>query len=50
LAMRVLGSDVADLEEPCTRSERERHGVDPRAKEGRIDGEISVMFSGSFVQ
>jgi hypothetical protein len=39
LVLIVLGSDVANLEEPSTRSERERHGVDPRAKDDRIDGE-----------
>jgi hypothetical protein len=39
LALSVLGSDVADPEKLSTRSARERHGVDPRAKDDRIDGE-----------
>jgi hypothetical protein len=50
VAVSGLGSDVADLEEPSMRSERESHGIDRGAREGRIDGEISVMFSSRFVQ
>ena len=49
--MSVLRSDVADLEEPCTRSKRESH-EEWIAGPGKapLMEKISVMFISIFVQ